>query len=108
MLFRSAACLRQRRAEVEVAGLVARGVGVGDVAGQHALALGQQVQGLAVGVERGGEEAHGGVPVARGELDYLRMGVGREPSAEYQTATLELSVPVVTTVVVLIAYLNRL
>lgn len=25
----------------------------------------------------------GGVPVARGELDYLRMGVGREPSAEY-------------------------
>jgi hypothetical protein len=25
----------------------------------------------------------GGVPVARSELDYLRMGVGREPSAEY-------------------------
>lgn len=25
----------------------------------------------------------GGVAVARGELDYLRMGVGREPSAEY-------------------------
>lgn len=25
----------------------------------------------------------GGMPVARGELDYLRMGVGREPSAEY-------------------------
>lgn len=25
----------------------------------------------------------GGVPVARSELDYLRMGVGREPQAEY-------------------------
>lgn len=25
----------------------------------------------------------GGVPVARSELDFLRMGVGREPSAEY-------------------------
>ena len=25
----------------------------------------------------------GGVPVARSELDHLRMGVGREPSAEY-------------------------
>lgn len=25
----------------------------------------------------------GGVPVARGELDFLRMGVGRQPSAEY-------------------------
>ena len=25
----------------------------------------------------------GGVPVARGDLDFLRMGVGREPSAEY-------------------------
>jgi len=25
----------------------------------------------------------GGVPVARSELDYLRLGVGREPSAEY-------------------------
>jgi hypothetical protein len=25
----------------------------------------------------------GGTPVARGELDFLRMGVGREPSAEY-------------------------
>lgn len=25
----------------------------------------------------------GGVPVARSEMDYLRMGVGREPSAEY-------------------------
>ena len=25
----------------------------------------------------------GGVPVARSELDFLRMGVGRQPSAEY-------------------------
>ena len=25
----------------------------------------------------------GGVPIARSELDFLRMGVGREPSAEY-------------------------
>ena len=25
----------------------------------------------------------GGVPVARSEMDFLRMGVGREPSAEY-------------------------
>ena len=25
----------------------------------------------------------GGMPVARSELDFLRMGVGREPSAEY-------------------------
>lgn len=25
----------------------------------------------------------GGVPVARSELDHMRMGVGREPSAEY-------------------------
>lgn len=25
----------------------------------------------------------GGIPVARSELDFLRMGVGREPSAEY-------------------------
>lgn len=25
----------------------------------------------------------GGTPVARSEMDYLRMGVGREPSAEY-------------------------
>jgi hypothetical protein len=25
----------------------------------------------------------GGTPVARGELDFMRMGVGREPSAEY-------------------------
>jgi hypothetical protein len=25
----------------------------------------------------------GGVPVARSELDFLRLGVGRQPSAEY-------------------------
>lgn len=25
----------------------------------------------------------GGMPVARSELDFLRIGVGREPSAEY-------------------------
>ena len=25
----------------------------------------------------------GGTPVARSEMDYMRMGVGREPSAEY-------------------------
>lgn len=30
----------------------------------------------------------GGVPVARSELDHLRMGVGREPSAEYPSGYL--------------------
>ena len=45
----------------------------------------------------------GGTPVARSELDFLRLGVGRQPSAEYpQMATSERLELVEMTVVVLV------
>ena len=50
------------------------------MAGTH-----QNIQYLGAGGMYGGNTTvgGGGVPVARTELDFLRMGVGREPSAEY-------------------------
>jgi len=47
--------------------------------------LHQNIQYLGAGGMYGTNTAYGGggVPVARSELDFLRMGVGREPSAEY-------------------------
>jgi hypothetical protein len=45
----------------------------------------QNVQSLGAGGLYGTNTTYGGggVPVARSELDFLRLGVGREPSAEY-------------------------
>lgn len=45
----------------------------------------QNIQNLGAGGMYGTNTTYGGggVPVARSELDFLRMGVGREPSAEY-------------------------
>lgn len=47
--------------------------------------LHQNVQNLGAGGMYGTNTTYGGggVPVARSELDWLRIGVGREPSAEY-------------------------
>ena len=47
--------------------------------------LHQNIQALGAGGMYDTNTAYGGggVPVARSELDFLRMGVGREPSAEY-------------------------
>lgn len=47
--------------------------------------LHQNVQNLGAGGMYGTNTTYGGggVPVARSELDFLRIGVGREPSAEY-------------------------
>jgi len=45
----------------------------------------QNVQNLGAGGLYGTNTSYGGggVPVARSELDFLRLGVGRQPSAEY-------------------------
>jgi hypothetical protein len=45
----------------------------------------QNVQSLGAGGMYGTNTVYGGggVPVARSELDFMRLGVGREPSAEY-------------------------
>ena len=45
----------------------------------------QNVQNLGAGGMYGTNTGYGGggVPVARSELDFLRLGVGRQPSAEY-------------------------
>ena len=47
--------------------------------------LHQNIQYLGAGGMYGTNTTYGGggVPVARSELDFLRIGVGREPSAEY-------------------------
>lgn len=47
--------------------------------------LHQNIQYLGAGGMYGTNTSYGGggTPVARSELDFLRMGVGREPSAEY-------------------------
>lgn len=47
--------------------------------------LHQNIQYLGAGGMYGTNTTYGGggVPVARSELDFLRMGVGREPGAEY-------------------------
>lgn len=45
----------------------------------------QNIQSLGAGGLYGTNTVYGGggIPVARSELDFLRMGVGREPQAEY-------------------------
>lgn len=45
----------------------------------------QNVQNLGAGGMYGTNTVYGGggVPVARSELDFLRLGVGRAPQAEY-------------------------
>lgn len=52
--------------------------------------LHQNIQYLGAGGMYGTNTSYGGggTPVARSELDFLRMGVGREPSAEYPSGYL--------------------
>jgi hypothetical protein len=49
------------------------------------MATHQNIQNLGAGGMYGTNTSYGGggVPVARSELDFLRLGVGRQPSAEY-------------------------